>query len=81
MPHQNHHLSNRASSFQDEQQPLFWLTGCPRICTVGGRALFDAGWLAILQMMHKILSFHTTEEQNCNSDEAISNEISKPVLD
>ena len=32
----------------DEQQPLFCATGCPRIGTVGGLALFMAGGLAIL---------------------------------
>lgn len=36
-------------SLQDEQHPDFWFTGCPRIWTVGGRALF-IGWVAILRI-------------------------------
>lgn len=28
---------------QEEQHPDFWFTGCPRIFTVGGLALFIAG--------------------------------------
>lgn len=43
------HYPTWISHFQLEQQPEFWLTGCPLICTVGGRTLPMAGWLAILK--------------------------------
>lgn len=37
---------------QDEQQVVFWTTGCPRICTVDG-LLALIGWVAILQPEEK----------------------------
>lgn len=37
---------------QDEQQVVFWTTGCPRICTVDG-LLALIGWVAILQPQEK----------------------------
>lgn len=44
------HASVSIEKLQVEQQEVFWLTGWPRICTVGGLALPMAGWLAILKL-------------------------------